>query len=152
MNQEAARVREAKIHISIMKSTHCVPIAKKNHARIRRPSTFTITQKRYIVMSPSFFTFQYHILCILSHAPSLKSCLPGCAGAGAPAGVLAQGLVSRAGRAGGRTEFWTGGLAVAAATEKAGAVPFTTADKRQKLVQASLCVGWNGLTYVVRHA
>lgn len=69
---------------------------------------------------------------------SLKCCLPGCAEAGAPAGVLAQGLVSRAGRAGGRTV----GLAVAAAgTEKAGAVPFTTADKRQKLVRASLCVG-----------
>lgn len=46
--------------------------------------------------------------------------------------------MSRAGRAGGRTV----GLAVAAAgTEKAGAVPFTTADKRQKLVRASLCVG-----------
>lgn len=52
--------------------------------------------------------------------------LPGCAEAGIPAGVLAQGLVSRAGRAGGRT----GGLAVAAAaTEKAGAVPFTTSDR-----------------------
>lgn len=50
---------------------------------------------------------------------------PGCAEAGAPAGFLAQGLVSRAGRAGGRT----GGLAAgaAAATEKAGLVPFTGA-------------------------
>ncbi len=68
---------------------------------------------------------------------SLKTCLPGCAEAGAPAGVLAQGLVSRAGRAGGIT----GGLEVAGTgTEKAGAVPFTTADKREELVQASLCV------------
>ncbi len=35
------------------------------------------------------------------------------------------------------------GLAVAAtaAVEKAGVVPFTIADKRQKLVQASSCVG-----------
>lgn len=49
--------------------------------------------------------------------------LPGCAEAGATAGVLAQGLVSRAGRAGGRT----GGLTAVAATEKAGAVPFTGA-------------------------
>lgn len=63
----------------------------------------------------------------------LDHALPGCAEAGAPPGVLAQGLVSRAGRAGGRT----GGLEVTAAeadaaavTEKAGAVPFTTADKR----------------------
>lgn len=36
--------------------------------------------------------------------------------------------MSRAGSAGGKT----GGLAAAAGTEKAGAVPFTTADKRQK--------------------
>ena len=73
--------------------------------------------------------------CKLVTVASLKCSLPGCAEAGAPAGVLAQGLVSRAGRAGGST----GGLAVAAAaaagTEKAGAVPFTTADKRQKLVR-----------------
>lgn len=58
--------------------------------------------------------------------------LPGCAEAATPAGVLAQGLVSLAGRAGGRA----GGLAAAAAagtgTEKT--VPFTTADKRQALV------------------
>lgn len=82
---------------------------------------------------------------------SLKCCLPGCAEAGAPTGVLAQGLVSRAGRAGGRT----GGLAVAAAaaaataTEKAGAVPFTTANKRQKLVQASSCVGRRGPIFLL---
>lgn len=54
-------------------------------------------------------------------------CLPGWAEAGAPAGALAQGLVSRAGRA--------GGLA-AATTEKAGDVPFTTAEQKQKLVRA----------------
>lgn len=42
--------------------------------------------------------------------------------AGAPPAFLAQGLVSRAGRAGGRT----GGLA--AATEKAGIEPFTKAN------------------------
>lgn len=36
--------------------------------------------------------------------------------------------MSRAGSAGGKT----GGLAAAAGTENAGAVPFTTADKRQK--------------------
>lgn len=64
------------------------------------------------------------------------SCLPVCAEAVAPAGLLAHGLVSRAGRAGGRTE----GLAVVAAG-KAGVVPFTKANKRQKLVQASLCNG-----------
>lgn len=67
---------------------------------------------------------------------SLRCFLPVCSEAGAPAEVLAQGLVSRAGRAGGRTV----GLA-AAGTGKAGAVPFTTADKRQKLVQAGLCAG-----------
>lgn len=47
---------------------------------------------------------------------------PVCAEAVAPAGLLAHGLVSRAGRAGGRTE----GLAVVAAG-KAGVVPFTGA-------------------------
>ena len=60
---------------------------------------------------------------------SLQGCLPGCAEAeaGAPAWILPQGLVSRAGRAGGIT----GGLA-GAGTERAGAVPFTTADARKK--------------------
>ena len=51
--------------------------------------------------------------------------LPGWAEAGAPAGILDQGLVSRAGSGGGRA----GGLATAA-TGKAGAVPLTTAEKR----------------------
>lgn len=82
-----------------------------------------------------FFIF-YSVHTLFFNLVSLQCCLPVCSEAGAPAEVLAQGLVSRAGRAGGRT----GGLA-AAGTGKAGAVPFTTADKRQKLVQAGLCVG-----------
>lgn len=82
------------------------------------------------VRHPSFVTCKHLDLA------SLMCCLPGCAEGGTPAGVLVQGLVSRAGRAGGRT----GGLAAAAA-EKAGDAPFTTADRRQTLVRASLCVG-----------
>lgn len=62
---------------------------------------------------------------------SLLSCLPGWAAAGGPAGFVAQGLVSLAGRAGCRTK----GLAAGAA-EKAGMVPFTKANKRQKLMLA----------------
>lgn len=52
-----------------------------------------------------------------------QSAAPVGAGATVPAGVLDQGLVSRAGRAGGST----GGLAVTAATGKTVAVPFTGA-------------------------
>lgn len=51
-----------------------------------------------------------------------------------PAGVLDQGLVSRAGRAGGST----GGLAVTAATGKTVAVPFTTADRETEASPSKL--------------
>ena len=59
-------------------------------------------------------------------------CSPGCAEVGATTGDLAQGLVSRAGSAGGRTGGVAGG-----GREKAGAVPFTAAGKKQELVQRS---------------
>lgn len=95
-----------------------------------------LIERTFFTLIFLFFTLSAPITSSFVTLASLQCCLPGLAEAGAPAGVLAQGLVSRAGRAGGRT----GGLA-AAGTEKAGAVPFTTADKRQKLVRASLCVG-----------
>lgn len=124
-----------------------------SHAQQRRPrslKTSSLSESFTMTASACVWRDQQLIDIQLSSVS-----LPGCAEAeaGAPAGVLAQGLVSRAGRAGARA----GGLAAAAttaaaaATEKAGAVPFTTADKRQMLVHSKLVCEVSEPSFV-RHA